>query len=53
MLSVVGDGYEFPFVDELFSLVSDDERLHEDWEYVICNLGDSTVDSCSQHAFRY
>ena len=31
MSSVVDDGYAFPFIDELFSLVPGCERLHEHW----------------------
>jgi hypothetical protein len=52
MLSVVGDGYAFPLVDELFSLVRDCEHSHEHWEYLICTLGDSTSRGVSQYAFR-
>jgi len=51
-LSVVGDGYAFSFVDELFSFVFGRERLHEHWEYVVFASGNSTISSVSQHAFR-
>jgi hypothetical protein len=52
MLKVVDEGYEFPFVDELFSLASDRERLHEHREYVGFHLGNSTISSVSQHVSR-